>query len=98
MSDNEDAPMGGDDGWDNDIMGEDDMGIENNDLDITGQQEQPGVDFIESQTENKSGQHKEVPKDQRQTTPFMTKYERARVLGTRALHIAIEIFKIKYME
>lgn len=30
---------------------------------------------------------KKVPNDQRSTTPFMTKYERARVLGTRALQI-----------
>lgn len=28
-----------------------------------------------------------VPKDQRSTTPYMTKYERARILGTRALQI-----------
>jgi DNA-directed RNA polymerase I, II, and III subunit RPABC2 len=32
---------------------------------------------------------KAVPKDKRQTTPFMTKYERARVLGTRALQISM---------
>ena len=30
---------------------------------------------------------KKVPNDQRNTTPYMTKYERARVLGTRALQI-----------
>lgn len=30
-----------------------------------------------------------VPKDKRITTPYMTKYERARVLGTRALQIAM---------
>lgn len=30
---------------------------------------------------------KRVADDQRCTTPFMTKYERARVLGTRALQI-----------
>lgn len=30
---------------------------------------------------------KKVPDDQRSTTPYMTKYERARVLGTRALQI-----------
>jgi DNA-directed RNA polymerases I, II, and III subunit RPABC2 len=30
---------------------------------------------------------KRVPNDQRTTTPYMTKYERARVLGTRALQI-----------
>ncbi|KAN0077859.1 DNA-directed RNA polymerases I, II, and III subunit RPABC2 [Elaphomyces granulatus] len=32
---------------------------------------------------------KQVPNDQRTTTPYMTKYERARVLGTRALQISM---------
>jgi DNA-directed RNA polymerase I, II, and III subunit RPABC2 len=30
---------------------------------------------------------KKIPDDQRNTTPYMTKYERARLLGTRALQI-----------
>ncbi|GMM31975.1 DNA-directed RNA polymerase core subunit [Martiniozyma asiatica (nom. inval.)] len=30
-----------------------------------------------------------VPKAERTTTPFMTKYERARILGTRALQISM---------
>lgn len=33
------------------------------------------------------GDGKAVPKEQRMTTPYMTKYERARILGTRALQI-----------
>ncbi|KAL8766117.1 MAG: hypothetical protein Q9209_007015 [Squamulea sp. 1 TL-2023] len=32
---------------------------------------------------------KKIPKEQRSTTPYMTKYERARVLGTRALQISM---------
>ncbi|KAI9740986.1 MAG: DNA-directed RNA polymerases I II and III subunit RPABC2 [Cirrosporium novae-zelandiae] len=32
---------------------------------------------------------KRIPDDQRKTTPYMTKYERARVLGTRALQISM---------
>jgi len=32
---------------------------------------------------------KRVADDKRQTTPYMTKYERARVLGTRALQISM---------
>ncbi|PSN69975.1 RNA polymerase Rpb6 [Corynespora cassiicola Philippines] len=36
----------------------------------------------------KSIKDKKVPNDQRTTTPYMTKYERARVLGTRALQIS----------
>ncbi|KAG8467523.1 hypothetical protein KFE25_000839 [Diacronema lutheri] len=31
----------------------------------------------------------EISKDQRITTPYMTKYERARILGTRALQISM---------
>jgi DNA-directed RNA polymerase I, II, and III subunit RPABC2 len=34
-----------------------------------------------------SEKSKKVPNDKRTTTPYMTKYERARVLGTRALQI-----------
>jgi DNA-directed RNA polymerase I, II, and III subunit RPABC2 len=30
---------------------------------------------------------KKIPNDQRTTTPYMTKYERARVLGARATQI-----------
>jgi DNA-directed RNA polymerase I, II, and III subunit RPABC2 len=30
---------------------------------------------------------KKIPNDQRTTTPYMTKYEKARILGTRALQI-----------
>jgi DNA-directed RNA polymerase I, II, and III subunit RPABC2 len=30
---------------------------------------------------------KMIPREERKTTPYMTKYERARVLGTRALQI-----------
>jgi DNA-directed RNA polymerase I, II, and III subunit RPABC2 len=31
--------------------------------------------------------NKKIPKDKRTTTPFMTKYEKARILGTRSLQI-----------
>jgi hypothetical protein len=37
-------------------------------------------------------QNKKIPKDKRTTTPYMTKYERARVLGTRALQIRYASF------
>ncbi|KAF2270877.1 RNA polymerase Rpb6 [Lojkania enalia] len=36
----------------------------------------------------KSLKNKKVPNDKRTTTPYMTKYEKARVLGTRALQIS----------
>ena len=37
----------------------------------------------------KRGTGRAVPKDERQTTPYMTKYEKARILGTRALQISM---------
>lgn len=37
----------------------------------------------------KSAKELSVPKEDRNTTPYMTKYERARVLGTRALQISM---------
>jgi DNA-directed RNA polymerase I, II, and III subunit RPABC2 len=38
-------------------------------------------------SKDKSVKNKKIPDDQRTTTPYMTKYERARILGTRALQI-----------
>ena len=35
----------------------------------------------------KGVKNKRIPREKRTTTPYMTKYERARVLGTRALQI-----------
>ncbi|KAK4639602.1 subunit common to RNA polymerases I, II, and III [Podospora bellae-mahoneyi] len=37
----------------------------------------------------KSHKDKKIPNDQRKTTPYMTKYEKARILGTRALQISM---------
>jgi len=36
-----------------------------------------------------SEKEKMIPREERKTTPYMTKYERARVLGTRALQISM---------
>ena len=38
---------------------------------------------------DKAPKDKKIPHDQRTTTPYMTKYERARILGTRALQIRL---------
>jgi DNA-directed RNA polymerase I, II, and III subunit RPABC2 len=43
----------------------------------------------QGQGTQKSHKDKKIPNDQRTTTPFMTKYERARILGTRALQISM---------
>ncbi|KAL6715702.1 subunit common to RNA polymerases I, II, and III [Lecanora helva] len=48
-----------------------------------GQQQQPKKNAILGLKEKK------VDNDKRTTTPYMTKYERARVLGTRALQISM---------
>ncbi|KAM0482313.1 hypothetical protein ACHAPX_002829 [Trichoderma viride] len=40
-------------------------------------------------SKDKSVKDKKIPDDQRTTTPYMTKYERARILGTRALQISM---------
>lgn len=37
----------------------------------------------------KSDKDKRIANENRTTTPFMTKYERARILGTRALQISM---------
>lgn len=36
---------------------------------------------------NRSIKDKKIPNEERSTTPYMTKYEKARILGTRALQI-----------
>lgn len=38
----------------------------------------------------KSHKEKKIPNEERITTPYMTKYEKARILGTRALQIRYE--------
>jgi len=41
---------------------------------------------------DRSQRDKKIPNDQRTTTPYMTKYEKARILGTRALQIRCVVF------
>lgn len=38
---------------------------------------------------DRSMKDKKIPEAERTTTPYMTKYERARILGTRALQISM---------
>ncbi|CAK4029148.1 DNA-directed RNA polymerases I, II, and III subunit RPABC2 [Lecanosticta acicola] len=49
---------------------------------VTSGQE-PGLNTV------KGVKSKKIPNDKRTSTPYMTKYERARVLGTRALQISM---------
>lgn len=41
------------------------------------------------QERRKTARELAIPKEKRTTTPYMTKYERARILGTRALQISM---------
>lgn len=41
----------------------------------------------QSKSSAKSLKERRIPNEDRTTTPYMTKYERARILGTRALQI-----------
>ncbi|KAI5959178.1 RPO26 [Candida pseudojiufengensis] len=43
----------------------------------------------QQQSRKKTVRELAIPKDKRTTTPYMTKYERARILGTRALQISL---------
>jgi len=79
MADDEDYEVG-DDLQDVDYADDDQM--EDIELDEQGEEDGERIQLIESS-------EKTVPSTDRVTTPFMTKYERARVLGTRALQIAM---------
>ncbi|CZR54331.1 probable subunit common to RNA polymerases I [Phialocephala subalpina] len=48
----------------------------------------PGAQANRGKAE-KAPKDKKIPNNQRTTTPYMTKYERARILGTRALQISM---------
>lgn len=48
-----------------------------------------GFSELDAQIRVKTAKETAIPKEQRTTTPYMTKYERARVLGTRALQISL---------
>lgn len=48
-----------------------------------------GYSEADAQVRVKTTKELAIPKEDRTTTPYMTKYERARVLGTRALQISL---------
>ncbi|XP_003388029.1 PREDICTED: DNA-directed RNA polymerases I, II, and III subunit RPABC2-like [Amphimedon queenslandica] len=76
-----------DDGFDDFSGGEDDLLDDMDDLGEEGEEDNENEENIEilPQTEEEHA----IPSEQRTTTPYMTKYERARVLGTRALQISM---------
>ncbi|EAT45149.1 AAEL003552-PA [Aedes aegypti] len=77
-----------DDGdYDNDDVGGDEFDDVEEDDNIDELNQEEDGDNIELITPGQAGGG--VPKSKRITTKYMTKYERARVLGTRALQIAM---------
>lgn len=60
---------------------------ENQDTDHVVASGDPNAAANHGKGNEKSHKDKKIPNDQRTTTPFMTKYEKARILGTRALQI-----------
>lgn len=76
-----------DDDFDGDEAGDDfEDDVDDDNIEELEQPEEEG-DNIDILFQGQSGGG--VPKDKRITTKYMTKYERARVLGTRALQIAM---------
>ncbi|KAK3700180.1 hypothetical protein QZH41_010622 [Actinostola sp. cb2023] len=76
-------------------MADDDMGDFDDDLDEVDEEE-PLEDVDELEATDETGnidilpaQEENLEPAKRTTTPYMTKYERARVLGTRALQISM---------
>jgi len=59
---------------------------------ILSQDEQERIEILKDAVDSEA--LLKVPAEKRTTTPYMTKYERARVLGTRALQIAYVHFII----
>ncbi|XP_017785369.1 PREDICTED: DNA-directed RNA polymerases I, II, and III subunit RPABC2 [Nicrophorus vespilloides] len=76
-----------DEEYDGDDVGDDfDDDVEDDNIEELEQQEEEG-DNIDVLNPGQAGGG--VPKNKRITTKYMTKYERARVLGTRALQISM---------
>ncbi|KAK6081932.1 DNA-directed RNA polymerases I, II, and III subunit RPABC2 [Seiridium cupressi] len=49
----------------------------------------PSAQANRARATEKSHKDKKIPTEERSTTPYMTKYEKARILGTRALQISM---------
>lgn len=96
MADDGDFDDAGDMGMDEDIdedeIDDDDLDQDENQAKQNNGQKQQGDEQMELLNEDDIGSGQPGMKtdpSKRITTPYMTKYERARVLGTRALQIAM---------
>lgn len=78
---------------DDDVGGGDQDGQEPNEDNIVASGDASAAAAAKNKVKNtvESEKDKRVDNDKRTTTPYMTKYERARVLGTRALQIRCAI-------
>lgn len=80
------------DDFDDEVPEEDDYGKsraadeEENNVVISGD---PSANANRARQSEKSHKDKKIPNEERSTTPYMTKYEKARILGTRALQISM---------
>lgn len=79
-----------------DIAPDADIDFDESAMQARGQEDDSnGRVIVSDPNQNYSGQKpvgeegKRIPDEKRTTTPYMTKYERARVLGTRALQISM---------
>lgn len=81
LMDDEDDQMGGGGGEDPDGADPDDNVVVSGDANAAAAAREAAKNTVTSEKDKK------VPNDKRTTTPYMTKYEKARVLGTRALQI-----------
>ncbi|KAJ3098168.1 DNA-directed RNA polymerases I II and III subunit RPABC2 [Phlyctochytrium planicorne] len=89
--DDDDYGGGGDDNYDEEPMDEEPIDDEPFEDEFDPNAES-NVEILPDDHPGEEGRHEggiEIPKEKRMTTPYMTKYEKARVLGTRALQISM---------
>jgi DNA-directed RNA polymerase I, II, and III subunit RPABC2 len=60
---------------------------------VTGSRQVVNGDASAGSQKPTNDSDKKIPDEKRSTTPYMTKYERARVLGTRALQIRFRLVR-----
>ena len=85
MSDEE---YGGDDRNDDDISYDDNNNYDNEFDEEEVNEEEEEIDILDEEGKGNKKSSKEIDKEKRITTEYLTKYEKARVLGARALQIS----------
>ncbi|KAI8844767.1 RNA polymerase, subunit omega/K/RPB6 [Chytridium lagenaria] len=86
----DDYDGGGDDGYEEEFQ-DDDLPEDDNFDEEYVENPEGNVEIISDENANDGPTDiaAEIPKEKRMTTPYMTKYEKARILGTRALQISM---------